>query len=107
MDGTRFDNMNLLITPADTTQVEKKQKNADCPDINSFAGYLDDNLVDSEKNQVEEHMAQCSSCRTNFYELRMLLDKEQQVAPEELADNVKKNIQSTISAPTEGRKIKI
>ncbi len=106
MDGTEFGNLQIVRNEPGTDQVDAKKKAATCPDINSFAGYLDNNLVDKEKEAVEEHMAKCAPCRTNLYEVRMLMDLVPQDTPEGLANNVKKNLQS-LDSVTGGKGIKV
>lgn len=107
MEKTQFDTIRLVDNAPDTKQANKKQTAANCPDINTFAGYLDNNLADPEKNQVEQHMASCGTCRTNLYEIKMLMDQESTNAPDELASTVKKNLQQTLGASAQGRKLKI
>jgi len=107
MDGTQFGNMQIVSNTTDNKQAEKKQKTSNCPDVNAFAGYLDNKLAESDKSAVEQHMATCGDCRTNLYEIRMLMDSEQKDAPDELVGNVKKNIHNVLDAPTPGRKIKV
>ena len=106
MDGTRFGHMHLVGKVTGNSQVEKPQK-TDCPDINTFAGYLDNQLVTQERDGVEEHMAKCGICRNDLYEIRMLMEEETTPAPENLAENIMKNLQDTTDAPTSGRKIKV
>lgn len=106
MTGPNIGNMYLIQGDLTSQQSEGKKKATNCPDINEFAGYLDGKLDEKDSSKVEQHMAKCPPCRTNFYEVRMLLDTVPQDTPEGLADNVKKNLQS-IDAPTEGRKIKV
>lgn len=107
MDETQFGHMKIIGNASDTKQADKKQKSANCPDVNAFAGYLDNKLADKDKEDVEKHMAQCGTCRMNLYDIKMLMDHDPQSTPEGLADNVKKNLQTTFSAPAQGRKIKI
>ncbi len=106
MSGTEFGNMQIVRNDTGTDRVDAKKKAEKCPDINSFAGYLDNNLVDAEKEAVESHMAKCAPCRTNLYEVRMLMDLVPQDTPNGLADSVKKNLKSLDSA-TNGKGIKV
>lgn len=106
MDDTQFGIIRSIGNGTDDKQTQKNNKPSNCPDINAFAGYLDNNLVEAEKNTVEQHMATCGTCRTNLYEVKMLLDQEPKATPDELADNVKKNLQQAFSTPTQGRGIK-
>lgn len=106
MTGPIIGNLHLIQGDVASQKKEGSNKTTDCPDINEFAGYLDGKLDDKDSSEVEQHMATCPPCRTNLYEVKMLLDTVPQDTPEGLADTVKKNLAS-LEAPTQGRKIKI
>lgn len=106
MDGTEFGNMQIVRNDSNNDQLEAKKKADTCLDINAFAGYLDNSLADNEKVAVEAHMAKCVPCRTNLYEVRMLMDLVPKETPEGLADNVKKNLHS-LDSTTGGKGIKV
>lgn len=106
MDGTEFGNMKIVRNEQATERADNTKRASTCPDINSFAGYLDDKLADQDREVVESHMAQCAPCRTNLYEVKMLMDLVPQDTPEGLADNVKKNLNALDSA-TGGKGIKV
>lgn len=97
MDGNEYNNMQIVRRDTGVEKPEAK-KSADCPDINAFAGYLDNMLADPEKEKVEGHMAQCVPCRTNFYEVKMLMDTPPRATPEGLAENVKNNLDAVEGA---------
>jgi len=106
MDGTRFGNLHVVSGNTGTESADIKKKNTSCPDVNDFAGYLDNKLDENDKNTVEQHMSKCPPCRNNMYEIRMLLEQQSQSAPEGLAETVKKNLQTTLESDGIGPGIK-
>jgi len=105
MDGNEYNNMQVVRRDGGIEKPDAK-KVAECPDINAFAGYLDTMLVDPDKDRVEGHMAQCPPCRTNFYEVKMLMDMPPRATPDGLAESVKKNL-DTLEKSAGGTGIKI
>ncbi|GEM_PF-1331837 len=107
MDGAKFNSIGCSDRISGNGAAEKKKEAGNCPDTNTFAGYLDNKLAPTERDSVENHLADCPVCRNDFYEIRMLMDQGAKETPEALADSVKNNLQTHDGAPTPGRKIKI
>jgi predicted anti-sigma-YlaC factor YlaD len=60
--------------------------------------YIDKEVVEDEKNKIEEHLAQCQQCQNDFLELTMLknlLNDEYQYI--DIPDNIEEQVMAKIS----------
>ena len=105
MDGIQFNQMLASVTAGQ--KLSAGTGKAECFDENTFAGYLDEKLAQPERTEVEGHMAACDTCRTEMYDIKMLLDAQKNDVPDTLVDAVKKNLSTDPVAATSGRKVTI